>query len=64
MFVAGVEIPAHWLDHLSARGHGWATTTAATLGLVKQFGAWLLAALLTVLYARMLHRQWRAERPA
>ncbi len=64
VFVAGVEMPAHWLDDLSARGHGWATTTAATLGLVKQFGAWLLAALLTVLYARMLHRQWRAERPA
>ncbi len=64
LFVAGVELPAYWLDHLSARGHGWATTTAATLGLAKQFGAWLLAALLTVLYARMLHPRWQASRTA
>ncbi len=64
VFVAGVEMPAYWLDHLSARGHGWATTTAAALGLAKQFAAWLLAALLTALYARMLHLQWQVRRLA
>lgn len=58
-FIAGVEMPAHWLDHLSAAGHGWATRTAYALGLLKQFAAWILAALLTVLYARLLLRRAR-----
>lgn len=51
-FVAGVELPCTWLDRLAASTQSqWPATIAAALGHGKQFLAWTLASLLTLLFA-------------
>lgn len=51
VFVASVELPASWLDRLAiSQELTWARPLAGSLALAKQFAAWLLSALLALIF--------------
>jgi hypothetical protein len=57
LFVAGIELPCTWLDALADHsGMNWPNKVATVLAYAKQFAAWTLAGLLTLLFAQLVLR--------
>jgi len=60
LVVAGIELPCTWLDAM-AKGDAqhWSSALATALAYAKQFAAWLLVGLLSILFSRIVRDRLR-----